>query len=543
MLQLYADGQQLDTAGVKFNITRKNPLFQNKMEGSYVYNLKLPLTDRNKKIINYAHRLDGHNDIPTPNILSLFNGLELFQGPLIYTGGKDRISGHVAMDQGNFLYAAQNKFLDQVDYGKKTFADEAAALTYFNSIRDKYYPDTDFALPHTKSETDVYLPNGTTGYFEKDTMNFWDHSAETYIITSAGDRGIIVPHLYLQFVLKKVFSESGYQFDDRFFAVNDDWAKLIIWNSYNANGGIPDEGDKLGYDSDITKIIYGLHCPHVKISDFITGLQNLINMRFFFNHTTKKVTAKDSLDILSDPNYIDITNKVISGHELKFKKKNGFELSSMPDSGDSHFQISVDHGEAFLDQYGGVVENVSDLPSYYLGYRYYYVSSENGFYAWHNNTQTWSSIGSLEVIHKFFTPPSEYKIESCISTLRKCSYANFSQHGNAAIDYRNITPRILFYNGMVYSVYYFPSSLYRRNDKRLHYRDIFLYTNRWKKYLDWILDPKIIKIKAQLSAADIKDFDFSRKYRISGINYLVKELKAPVTDNAIGPATLECWKV
>jgi len=66
MLQLYSNNQQLDISGVSFNLTRKNPLFLNTLEGDYVYDLRLPLTDNNKKyFIRFLNRLES--DIAPPN--------------------------------------------------------------------------------------------------------------------------------------------------------------------------------------------------------------------------------------------------------------------------------------------------------------------------------------------------------------------------------------------------------------------------------------------------------------------------------------------
>lgn len=542
MLQLFANGSQLDTAGVKFNLTLKNPMFQNTLDSAYAYDLQFPETDNNKKqLVNFAHRLAGNNEPGSPVIKGLFNGLKLLEGNFIFSGGKGSLKGSMGLGQGNFLHNAK-KYLDEVDYGKKTFANEAAALAYFNSIISESYPNTDFVLPHTTADADVFLPSGTTGYWNKDTMNFWDVGGTSYTITNSGDRAIIVPHLYLQFVLKQMFNKNGYQFNDQFFALDPDWSKLIVWNSFNANGGIPDEGDKPGYSSLITDIIYGRHVPHVKISDFISGLQNLLNVRFFFNHSINKVEAKDTIDVLANPEYIDITNKVVKGHELKFRKKDGFQLHSVPDGNDELYKVFVDQGEEWIKKYGGVVESLSDLPEYWMGYDHYYVLSESKFYKW-NVTLGWYAETSSHVIHKEFIPNSEYNIESSISTLYQAN-DTFSKHGNAAIDYRDNTARISFYNGMQnYLGSDYPSSQYKRNGKYLNYYTDWLYLNRWEKYLSWLLDPKIIVVKAALTAKDIKDFDFSIKRRIDGINYFVEEIKTPISEHEIGLSTLKCWKV
>lgn len=540
MLQLFADGQPLDTAGVKFNITLKNPLFQNKMEGSYVYNLKLPFTDRNKKIINYAHRLDSFNSIPTPKIQCLFNGQNLFEGPYIYTGGKGEISGHVALDMGNFLYYSQKKYLDEIDYGSKSFVDIAAALTYFNSIVDKFYPEVDFVLPMIQGHiTDSFLPAGTTGYFEKDNINHWDNIGSSYTVDSSGDKGIISPQLFLQLVLKKIFQSTGYSFNDLFFATDNEFSKLILFNIFNANNGIPDIDGRPGYDSSVLNLQYNQHVPHTLISDLISGLQNLLNVRFFFNHINKQATAKDALDILSATDYIDITEKVISGHELELQQNRGFNLKQNPDNTDEKYKLFVEQESNYEKMYGGTVDTIADLPVKYMGYNRYYVIAEEEFYLWNPVSETWS-VGSSPFHTFFFVPEKEYTIESSISSLAIAGGLAGNEFGNAAIDYRDISSRLLFYKGLRNN---YPAGSANFNGKTLTHDLGILYKTRWLRYIDFILNSKIIKFQVMLSAKDVSHFDFSKKYRIDGFNYLVKEIKVPITESAILPAKFECYKV
>ncbi|MBC8489081.1 MAG: hypothetical protein H8D45_23920, partial [Bacteroidetes bacterium] len=534
----------LDISGVKFNITLKNPMFYNSLEGDYVYNLQLPLTSKNKKNIKFSHRLETTQRPESQLFEGLFKGLKLFEGNLKYIGGKNSINSNINIGKDGFLNPSSKYYLDEVNYGKLTFIDQAAALTYFNDNVNKFYPDTDFALPYIRGITDSYLPAGTSGYHHKDDLNYWDQTLNTYVLDDSGDKGIIVPHLFLRFILDKLFLESGYSYDDKVFSVDNDFKKLILFNVYNANNGIPNIDGKPGYDSDITNLVYNNHVPRVLITDFITGLQNLLNVRFFFNHKNKHVSIISANDILDSTDYIDITSKIHSKYELNLNKKNGFIIRSTPDSADSYFALKVEIENNYLKMYGGAVENISDLPETYIGYLYYYVLSVDKFYGWSPSTEAWYQT-TFNLITKFFVPPEDYKIESIISTLHGLELYPYNQHGNPAIDYRDITARIIFYLGLVdVAGEYFPYSFYESGNYSLLYpKSTGLYQMHWKKYIDFMLDPKAIKINVLLSASDISNFDISKKYRINGIDYLIKNIKIPVTEKAILPATMECYKV
>lgn len=544
MLQILANGIQLDTREVNFNLNLKNPFFQNELDGSYAYDINLPLTDSNKKNLSqFAHRLSSNQKYPTVFSEVFFSGRKLFDGNFIVTSSGKDIRGSIGIGQSNFLYLSK-KYLDEINYGSKTFADEAEALAYFNNIKNQFYPDVAFALPVLKSQSaDTYLPSGTTGYFEKEFMNKWDPLAETYTIDDSGDKGIIMPQMYLLFILNKLFSENGYFLKDNFFITDPEYSKLILFNIYNANGGIPDIDDKPGYDAEITNINYNFHIAHQTISSLITGLQNLLNVRFYFNHNTKSVKALDALEILNSTDFIDITDKIISGHQEEINEIDGFKLTQTVDDTDETSK-NFEEIDSFIEKfYGGTVETINDLPSKYIGWKYYYIISEESFYIWDSITESWGATSS-PFRFMFFKPNQDLSIESGITSLLDISPQMVFT--TSAIDYRDILIRLMFYKGYVEyasSGDYYPTAQNTYNNKSLQHYLSTLYLTRWKKYLDFILNARVVTFKAQFSAADISSFDLSKKYRIDGIDYLIKEIKTPISDRTIEPSTIECYKV
>jgi len=64
----------------------------------------------------------------------------------------------------------------------------------------------------------------------------------------------------------------------------------------------------------------------------------------------------------------------------------------------------------------------------------------------------------------------------------------------------------------------------------------------WKDYLKWILnDRKYVRVEKQLSFTDLQNFDFTKKYRINEMNYLVDEIQVTLTSDQIKLAMLKCY--
>ena len=68
-----------------------------------------------------------------------------------------------------------------------------------------------------------------------------------------------------------------------------------------------------------------------------------------------------------------------------------------------------------------------------------------------------------------------------------------------------------------------------------------LLLKQFKAFLDFRLSTKLVKIVKQMTYADLKDFDFSKKYMVNGTRYLVKSVQVPLKRDRILPALLECY--
>ena len=550
MLQLYSNNQQLDISGVSFNLTRKNPLFLNTLEGDYVYDLRLPLTDNNKKyFIRFLNRLESDIAPPNPFVEIFFNGIKVFDGNYILKNIKNEIGGSIACGSGNFFSLIKDKYLDEIDYGSISFINNPSeAFEYIDSTAWMNYPDCNFVFPYCYAFPHSYLPEGTEGYVDKDKFNIWDPVTESYFpITPSGIR-IIVPFLFLRFIIKKLFMETGYTVDDRFFAPNEDLSRLLVFNNYNANIGIPDdeENNKIGYVSTIIKLVLNRHVPHILISDFISDLQNLFNCRFYFNQHIKRVSILNGTSILLDTFYTDLTGKTINQFESEFNNYNGFYHEIKNDEDDMAFTYYYleNNKDFFENNFGGSVNTIQELPNPPLSFILYYVESELKIYFYHSGS--WHIAAEwLQFISKIYSGKNRLDILTNVSGLvSEPLWDKLSICGNNAYDYRKLKLKLVFWHGirlwpLIDNHYPVASSI--RNDYRIQHPSI--YNKFWNKYFAFMMNTRCVNLKINLSVSDITKLDLSKKIRVNGINYLIKEVKTPISERSIGVSTLECYRV
>lgn len=543
MLQLFANGQQLDTAGVKFNLTLKNPLFsRTTIEGSYAYNINLPKTDNNKLILNFPGRIEHKEDIlKTYSIDGYFNGLHFIDKA---TGTIDDITQEIKLNigigSGDLFYNIKEKLICDVDLGRKVYENYGAATVDLYNTISKNYPEVDFNLPYIDETYGPYLPIDTVGYHHHEYINWWDGS--NFVFTDDElNKGIIVPMLYLRLIIKNLFKAFGYQVDDNAF-FNKGYNDLLLFNLFNINGGIPDSDEETGYAWDITTIEYRHLMPECKISEFLLWLQNRFNFVFFINGNSKVVKLKFAEDILLSADYIDITSKVTGIKTIKNNDLNGFNLEIALDDLDKYY------GEQIEDKtYGGVLEKVGDLPELPIRFFKYYVLETKKFYIWYDFDPQWSEMGSTLFDSRKLYIPGKNNLDLVSQFHTLWSFAGNSVAGYSAYDWRKMQPALTFYRGQLQDGR--PYSEHYKGTKNLTLVDessviIGTYKNHFKKWIDWLLSrDKIVEINMKAEPLDILNFDFTRLYRVNGINYMVSQVKIPIDERSIGEATMTCYKV
>jgi len=71
-----------------------------------------------------------------------------------------------------------------------------------------------------------------------------------------------------------------------------------------------------------------------------------------------------------------------------------------------------------------------------------------------------------------------------------------------------------------------------------------LYEKLWKPVIeDFILKTRQVEIQRIISPIQLRQLDFSEKYRARGIDYIYDEITIPVSETTIGPASIVAYKV
>lgn len=518
----------------------KSPVFGD--IGSYSYPFKVPNSPRNAIAIGFRHRIPV-----TANPYQTLQGHFSWKNSILFPGtvklrifNDSVLEGSILEGSGDFNFQVKNNNLNQYDFGNQAFASESEALAWINNCRSYAYPNRVCAFPQVYNES----------YFEEMPAEvsllhynfYWIPDDQIHALSINGKRTPIVPFLFLRYVLDTLISKMKYCLDDRFFKKYSAFSQLVLYNSVSINN----EGGVFPYD--LSHIYYNYHLPKLKVSDFIAGLETFFNVRFFYNNTTKTVSIISVDDIVNTPDYIEFSRNIISISTELQNEINGYSLKMSLDGDDGAFETQSNAEEELLKNLAGSVNSFSDLPAWPLSpdLEIRYVIDSQKYYQLRN--RVWLPLSSsLSLKTQYLYKDSGESIETKFSTLVMGDNTNtiFCTCKNQQSNFSQITPR-LFYSKYAnygdhlivqgYNYDPFAGSL-------LYDGQTGLFERQWKNYLDFRMTSKLVRITKLMTFAELKDFDFSRKYMIFGIKYLVASIQVTIKRDRIMPAVLECYPV
>jgi hypothetical protein len=519
-----------------FTMNLKSPIFGE--VGSYSYPFKIPVTPRNARILDFVHRIESTADVYRSDQGAFsWNGLTLFQGAVrLKSLNPKTYEGSIFEGEGDFYYQRKNMSLQQIDFGTRTFADETDKFDFINGCSLNYYPSRDVAFPR------IY----NLKYFDPPTTDAGQMWINNYIngyigmLTPSSNPTIIIPMLYLRYVLSVIFAKLSYTLDNSFFSAHPEFNLCAIYNSVTcwetANGY---------FQYPFNKILYNYHVPQMNLNDFLTGLETFFNIRFFLDNKNRRVKILSLDDIIKSPVCSENITKIISKSIEIEEKILGFKLEMELDSGDTETENISTYDETQFGFIRDTVPTLNDLPcwpgSAELDIRY--VVETKSFYRMISGSWVLFDLVNFITYTKYLYKMAEGEsLSTAVSPLFETGQAE-AEVGCQRENWREVPCR-LFFLTPVYdagSFYAMRANSYTTGMSLFYNGADGLFNKQFKAFLDFRMSAKLVRITAQLSYRELQNFDFSQKYMIGGIRYLVKSLQVTIKKDRIMPSLLECY--
>lgn len=560
MLQIKVNNQFLDLGKVSITFELLSPIFNE--IGSFSYPFTLPATANNKNILGHPQRINLSNAAPYKNPAQIiWNGIVFKNGLLITKEtSPDYIKAYIAADEGYFYNLIKDLKLNEIDLGGDRVLAEyyhPTELLIFNDDYDKVFPEVDFTLfplyaPNFHKDKSFYQ---TWLNYNNGIINRWNTSLPAPIGYFTGAFNTFVPFPFLNYIFNRIASQFNISISDNVFYSDQYLRQLVVFRlfSFAENIGNEQMGDIFN-NSSTFNLADGL--ADISLSDFFQQINTIFKAELFFNNQNnsfKLVLFKDIYNseavsfenntfkiIIIDPNtydgfemtyqldgsddFLEDHYKDISLFTFKSDIPTFIELPASPDEGDMYFI------EAIRAYYYWVAPRTYGSNTYYGEWRFYsndrdrftegnkqlkinipgvFSRPENGL-----STQAGNEGELLTVNERFFKPsPAELRLLFFYGL----NSANVP-HGGAFITEN------------------WPYSLEWSGDNGL----------REKFYKEWIAfhqTTRQAEFEMPLTASELKNIDFSKKYRFSGADWLFSKINFTMTNNRITPAKVIAWKI
>jgi len=545
MLSLVVNGTSLDLSQ-DFSITLKfsSPIFNT--VGDYTYPFKIPVTPLNLSTLGFKHRVENSGDPYEEYDASLFyNDLLLLEGILRITKAQtDFYEATLYLNKGDFYYKLKNQSLQDVDFGTMSWTGETLKMDWINSCKNKFYPERNLAFPMllNKSYFDELPPEPQLQYF-----NYYDYGTMYYFTPSAQpyDRTVIVPMLFLRYVLDKLFEYLQFELDDSFFSSDPDYNALILYNLVDCNTG------PTGYFSyDKLKIFLNYHVPRISLKDFFINLETYFNIRFFVNNTTKVAKLVSVDKIVKSTDYVEFSSQVISIALDLENKITGFDFKLTMDTNDERFPVINAGQQVVLDRIKSSVQSVCELapwPASSVGDLRFVFDLDQ--YWVMNTTKLWQATTAMywtwNMYSQWIYKNKDQSIESKFSSPCSEEFTPYNAIiGNPRSNWAAYIPTLAFayYQEAPYDNGFMASRGFTIDNNNLWVGGhVGLINKHYKAYFDFRMTAKCLKITKQMTFLELKELDFSRKYMIGGNKYLLSEVQVTMTKGKMNPAIIKAY--
>jgi len=556
MLKIKVGTEYLDMGNFSVSFELLSPVFND--IGSFSYPFTLPATAKNKQVLGFPAKVNYSNFTTQKVAVELYlKGLFWKRGNLVVTeANKDSIRANFTVSEGYFYSTIKDLKLADLDLGGiRLFIDNP-----WESYFDKTYPETDFILfplymPRFYGEINSnaksiklnhdLLNNGFVG-----KINYWDGNEETYNLP--GNTFVLFP--FLNYVLDRLFEHINIAVTKNPFSENEFLMKLVLFNMISESYTEEDisGGDELGS--------FNLkdYVPDLTVSEFFDYLQSLFKTFVFYDDFKNEISIQYLKDIINNPDTLTLSGAIRYNY-LKPNDYDGYLMTYGIDGDDNLAELHYKDisGYTFL----GNLPNLAALPANGTFLDLYYIEDIHKYYYYEINYT--GMAGTFVVLSDDVLTDQEgngaLEIEiPGVFARDEINHASCGNTGHWQIKEKPFEvpdrpePRLMFWHGSGVNSnnipFGSPFNLWPNGAEAAPYSIEWgsaagLKENFHKEFLEFKKTTREAEISMILKASDLKNIDFSRKYRFSEANWLLSSIKFTVTNDKITPATIVAFKV
>lgn len=543
MLGIKIYNQLLDlTPGTVMQIVLNNPAFLgdniDKVFGSFSFPVTIPLTDRNRKILNFPDLIDVKDALIEDELCEIISeGLSIFSGlATIKNSGNTKAKLFILIDSYKSIKQLR---LPELNLGRHEFdsVPDVLANAKDTTINPLNYDYAFFPVLNKAYFSEEDRPEAENGnVWPARYMNYYDVDTEQFV--SSQYQKVAMPFVRVDHILNAIGNYLEFSLESS-FQNTDELKQMYVYN------------DRSIYQNDTWNIAFDLanHVPDVLVSNYLKGISRLFCLAPFINRFSKKIEIIPLKDIITRPFKHDWTDKASSEYTLtteqNFPGSFGYDTGS-----DELFEINA--FKAVTET--ATVEKHPELVNAPQGW--YYVNSYNT-YVWSNQHPFYPFGEKLKMFRRMVIGDGEnvdfnvsplFQQQTIIDEITQVNHPlrDVPEISQAGLTNKDI--RLMMYRGLYANddneVYPFASNniydpkenvIPSLNNSLLWNGPKGMFETWWKEWVNFLQNKKDVQRTINLHIKDILNFSFKDKVKIENKQYLVKQLTVSIGDNGLLP--------
>lgn len=553
MIDIRVNNHSLDLGKVSISFELKSPLFNDK--GSFSYPFTIPSTAWNKKLLNFPFALHCNMSQQTVVADIFLKGIFWIRGSLIITKAEaDNIKMFITIGEGNIRNKLKTTRLNEINLGGHRQVVDYNGIgenDVFSKAYESIYPIQDFTLfpminPSFYDDTDYKEQFNQIPF-----VNNYDKFTKMNIVNNT-----FVPFVYLNYLINKIGDHFNTKIKSNYFTSHPELLQLVIYNNVAVNSFFQnDENDfTISLNSSFN---LSDHVPDITIQEFFEIISNTFGVFYFINDFSDDISLISFNDLLliqettalnAPLKTLTISQNTYTGYSVEFQKDSEDEVYGNNSINISKYNFIGNHFT--FDKLEKILNNcffAEDSKEYFFCNIYF---NSNGGYDY-----LWKPLGNAyndhikETSNILITPQASFPGLG-YNSLQK---GNF---GNNTSEFNKFDLRFLFFRPN--TNYYHPSGSYigpfgtsfsKRNQNDIDYYALYwhgyagLYERFWKHVIEFHERTREGEFLILLSPSQLKQIDFSKKYRFANATWLISEIKFQVTNDAISPSEVVAFSV
>ncbi len=333
-----------------------NWLSDEDLPAEFSYPIDCPLNDNNQRFVGYGYRPDHVRPQRVMAVTVKMEGVLYRRCQFAYRVQGGKLNGYLKIDSAEVYDRIRKLTLlealpDVIKLGNGLIDGYTNAVTslaqrmkVIAGMPPGSFPLTFFPIRNEAFLEDSFDNTKLAGYQKRSYVNHWEGSGFKTDSTATAGGYLVVPQLYLWWVLERIMAGAGYRIESDWLASEEVQRLVVVNQTAMAVSGLG-QGDPAGILNGHS-IVAGMHLPDMSVSDFLKAIKGRFGLNFTYNANDRICHITTFVGAVAAGPALDLTQYQSGRYDTQDAEGRGYTVRDYIDESDELYKN--DRGEMIV---------------------------------------------------------------------------------------------------------------------------------------------------------------------------------------------------